>query len=63
MAVIANWKISTRDKEGNLKTYFAGDLVEELSNQEEMQLLKQGAATKILVGDNKKNKNQKKDGE
>lgn len=63
MTVVAKWKITTRDKAGNVKTYFAGELIGDINSSEEKRLLEQGAVTKVLVEDNKKSKNQKKDGE
>lgn len=63
MTVVAKWKITTRDKAGNVKIYFAGELIGDINSSEEKRLLEQGAVTKVLVEDNKKSKNQKKDGE
>jgi hypothetical protein len=47
MPVIAKWKITTLDKEGNTKTFETGDTVEGIGAAEENRLVKQGAVEKV----------------
>ena len=46
MAIIAKLRISTRDKDGNLKTFMPGETVEGISKAEEKHLLEIDAAKK-----------------
>jgi hypothetical protein len=44
MIVIANWKISTLDDEGNLIQYLGGEAIHDLTSEDAKHLLNTGAA-------------------
>lgn len=61
MAVRANWKITTTDKEGKVIEYQAGDIIKNLDEKEETRLIRQGAVERVTVISDEENINEQEE--